>query len=506
MKFRGVNRRVTFICAAIFFLAGCRGPQGQLAPSVAQQSVTTSGSATQLGAPVATRQNAGKLRHASGSKGWTVSGRSILLDGKRFFIKGVDYGNTNAGYWYKNNGRDVNDAPVADPLDNAYEKIWRPDLDLMRADGVNAIKVYNVSLSSFKQVPGYDKTEDQHPSPGETGKIDEFLDAAWNGGNHPIYVVLSVFFKPNVPIGDSTTLKAYEEYYRLMDEKYGAMPAVMGVSISSEINAANLVRRADWWKGFDAIDAAAKKGFSESKNTERFTTTTFVDGVIKNPEGIDVEEGPYYGTKFKSTNDTWGLDVYRAPQLTPTHIWEQIAASTQKPMMLGEYGNPAAYFFLSLAKHGPQGHCIDYPVGDPGTPEDVDELPGDSDANPGMQYLVDWVTGNQTDIYSNYTDSDPKKAVNSGGFFFEFSDEWWKSGWSRQHIGGAGGKIPRNPQYASCYNSEAWFGLYKDKPVDAKVDDHGNLVEQPFPNGREPDKRVPRRRVVDALTALWAKE
>ncbi|HTA38439.1 MAG TPA: hypothetical protein VK760_05160 [Candidatus Acidoferrales bacterium] len=433
-----------------------------------------------------------------------MSGRSILLNGKPFFIKGVDYGPTNAGYTYYNNKNElVNNAPVANPLDNAYKKIWQADLKLMRAAGVNSVKIYNVSLDGFKAVPGYNNAPFQHPSKGETGKIDEFLDAAWNGGDHPIYVVLSIYFEGAIlKAGSGALTKTYADFYRLMDKEYGGKPAVMGVSLSSEINAADFVRDANWWKSFNSIDAAAKEGFAQAGNAKRITTTTFVDGTIF-AGGKNVEEGPYFGTKFKSTNDTWGLDVYRGPRLTATHFWEQVEASTTKPTMLGEYGNPAGWLFLSTAKHGPQGHCINYPEGDPGTPEDVKELSNGPNANPSMQNLVDYVTQNQHDIYENYTSSE---SVNSGGFYFEFSDEWWKAGWARKHIAGAGGKIPKNDQYASCYNSEAWFGLYADKPVNAKYDDHGNLEDQPFPNGRQPDARVPRQPVVDALAALWKAE
>lgn len=480
-------------CAAFSILSGCVGQ-------------------TPVGTPPVTDQNAVLGGHRAGAdsrflhrnaRGFTVSGRDILLDGKRFFIKGVDYGPTNAGYtYYTTDGKLVNDAPVANPLDNAYKKIWQADLDLMRADGINAVKVYNVSLDSFKSVPGYNDATFQHPSKGETGKIDQFLDAAWNGGNHPIYVMLSIYFEGGALTRPSLK-KTYADFYRLMDKEYGAKPAVMGVSISSEINAADYVRSADWWKAFNTIDAAAKEGFEQGGNTNRFTTTTFVDGTTTNESGDLVEEAPYFGTKFKSTNDTWGLDIYRGPHLRPTHFWEQVREATKKPMLLGEYGNPAAWFYESTAKHGPQGHCIDYPEGDPGTPEDVDELLDKPNANPGMQNLVFYITENQKDIFENYESSE---AVNSGGFLFEFSDEWWKAGWSRKQIGGAHGKIPRNPQYASCYNSEAWFGLYADKPVNAKVDDHGNLEDQPYPNGRQPDKRVPRKPVIDALTALWNAE
>lgn len=487
MSVSNFSRHAIGVGAALAILAGCGGSQSQ------------------FGATPVTPQGALIRRHSAGAAGFTVSGRNILLDGKRFFIKGVDYGPTNAGYTYyvKKDGKDVlvNDAPVANPLDNAYKGIWKADLDLMRADGVNAVKVYNVSLDEFKAVAGYNNAPSQHPSKGETGKIDEFLDAAWNGGNHPIYVVLSIFFNSSVPL-DASLKKTYSDFYRIMDKKYGAKPAVMGVSISSEINAADNVRNPRWWEGFNTIDAAAKEGFKQSGNAHRITTTTFVDGTTS-ASGKIVVEAPYFGTKYKSTNDTWGLDIYRGPHLTRTGLWQQIEDATTKPVMLGEYGSPSGRLYLSTAVHGPQGHCINYPMGEPGTTEDVEELPNKATANPNMQNLADYVTGNQQDIFANYSSS---QAVISGGFYFEFSDEWWKAGWSRMHVAGFNGRIPKNDQFAPCYNNEGWYGLYIDKPVNAKVDSHGNLEDQPYPNGRQPDERVPRQPVVDAIAALWKAE
>jgi hypothetical protein len=102
-----------------------------------------------------------------------ASGRSILLDGKPFFAKGIAYSPTPIG-------TTVGDLPLLDdPLRNANKPIWSRDLPLMVAMGVNAIHVYNVAP------PGYDQ---------KTGPIAQFLAAAWNGGKNPVYVLMTVYF------------------------------------------------------------------------------------------------------------------------------------------------------------------------------------------------------------------------------------------------------------------------------------------------------------------------
>src|SRR5665213_3436213 len=73
-----------------------------------------------------------------------------------FFIKGVDYSPTP-----------ICSGPLETSLSNDNRVIWSRDLPALRKLGVNAIKVYNA-----------------HP----TADMSEFLNAAYNGGDHPIYV------------------------------------------------------------------------------------------------------------------------------------------------------------------------------------------------------------------------------------------------------------------------------------------------------------------------------
>ena len=136
-----------------------------------------------------------------------MSGRSILLNGQPFYIKGVDYGNTQ-----------IDAHPDPNPLDNENKAIREPDLKAMCAAGVNAVKVYNVSLDSFKPyLP--DLGDGNKLKPYEDGKIDKFLDAAWNGcPGHPIYVVLSIFFG-GTDVFNPAKLKALKAVY----EAYAAV-------------------------------------------------------------------------------------------------------------------------------------------------------------------------------------------------------------------------------------------------------------------------------------------
>jgi hypothetical protein len=485
MDFVPFSRRA-LVGAALIILAGCGGSQSQPGvPSTGQQSATTGH-----------RGESGRGRHATTVTKFTVGLRNVLLDGKPFFIKGVDYGTAQIDSLY-------DQAPVANPLDNAYKGIWQKDLDLMRTDGVNAVKVYNVTLASFKDIPNYGILAPQQPFPKETGKINDFLDAAWNNGDHPIYVVLSLQF------GGADALqpdykKALAAAFKIVASEYGSYPALMGISIGNEINSRSLIIQPDWWKALNDLDASIDAGFKEADGAKKLTTTTMIDGV-ENIGGKDYLETVYYGEKYGFKVDAWGIDVYRGPTLGS--VWEQIKRSTVKPTIIAEYGSTAAYYPASTAKHGTNYSCINYPAGTDKKPyyglpppvpwEGAVPLKSGGNPNPGMQNLVDYVTTNQQEVYANST---VQGGVDSGGFYFEFNDEWWKSGWSHKHIGGfIGNKITANAEFAGCYDDEAWFGLYGNQK--------SGVGNEPYPlnPGRNPDIRVARPSR-DAIKAEWAKE
>lgn len=444
-------------------------------------------------------QSSVNARHpnASGSStSFTVSGRSILLDGQPFYIKGVDYMNTQI---------DADSDP--NPLDDENAALWKPDLDAMRAAGVNALKVYNVSLASFQPfVPVLgdgNKLKDY-----ETGKIGKFLDAAWNGGNHPIYVVLSIYFGGE-DVLDPAHLKALRDVYGLLAKEYSSYPAFMGISLGSEINSESLIHQPEWWKALNTISAQIRNSY-KGLRAKKIITTTMVD-MVKDHQLATVVAGE----QNRFAIDAWGIDSYRG--YTFTDIWKQIEAATTKPEIMAEYGASAALWTQSSATYNQTSHVCPqstYPKGSfgppdpkpywglpPGPPppwEHVKELP--ASGNPNMQFLVNQVAANAEELYKNSTG---QGGVGSGGFYFEWNDEWAKAGWPHSHIGGfPGNVISPTPPFAGCYWDEAWFGLLYDKPIDREYVWPGK--GNPFPK-RPADEHIPRP-TLKAIKDVWAKE
>jgi hypothetical protein len=449
---------------AIGMLAGCGGSQSASGLPSTMQSDSSS------------KHKVGIHRRSGSATAFTVSGRKILLNGAPFFIKGVDYGNTQIDAYADPN-----------PLDDANEPVWSPDLDAMRAAGANAVKVYNVNLDSFK--PYLVILGDSHRlRPYESGKIGKFLKKAWNGGDRPIYVVLSIFFG-GVDVNQPKFRDALKAVYGLMTTEYAADPAVMGVGIGSEINSESLIGQPLWWKNLNEISDSINKAFKDV-GAEKITTTTMVDDGLKTVRAGEL-------AKFKV--DAWGLDVYRGR--TMGRIFDEIAAATSRPEIMAEYGASGAYYPPSSARYDSgSGRCDGYPPGTkdkpyyglpPPKPWDLaTELP--NTGNPRMDFLVSYVRSNATEIFDNRASNG---GVTSGGFYFEWNDEWWKSGWPFNHIGGfEGNVIIANADFPGCYDDQAWFGLNSDKR---------NGTGGAFPK-RDPDTRVPRP-TLDTIKSVWAK-
>jgi hypothetical protein len=395
------------ILAGCLLLAACGGVGGAVPPQ--QQSFVA------------------RVRHLAGANThFTVSGRYISLDGARFFVKGVDYSPTPIG-------KVPNDPPgLDDPLRDGNETIWSRDLPKIRAMGANAIHVYNVVP------PGHD----QH-----TGPITKFLNAAWNGGDRPVYVIMTIYFAGDA-LKNAGAAADLANQYRKLDEMYAKYPAVMGVALGNEITTC-CVRDANWWKNFNVVAKGAKQGFAAGGNRDKLVITSEIDDNI---------ESVHYGEINNAAVDAWGVNIYRGR--TFTNLFAQIkqyTAKAPKPVLLTEYGASAGYHIhwkntYTWAK-GPNGLGECHPDKRDGPLDrDVAELPPSS--NPDMAGLVDYVDNNASQLYSGYKND---AGIVSGGFYFEWTDEWWKAlaGDPSRHLGNENfsGAFP------GCSYDQGWFGL-----------------------------------------------
>src|SRR5690606_29730527 len=118
--------------------------------------------------------------------------------------------------------------------------------------------------------------------------------------------------------------------------------------------------------------------------------------------------------------DLWGLNVYGG--LTFGTLFSEFAAMSTKPMYLGEYGVDA--YNTTIGAYDPESQAT---------------------ANKGFteEILANLVT-------------DPG-GVTSGGFIFEWADEWWKDGSGALDEHGVGG-IEGGLHPDGVFNEE-WWGI-----------------------------------------------
>ncbi len=279
-----------------------------------------------------------------------------------------------------------------------------------------------------------------------------------------------------------------------MAKTNGASPALMGISLGNEINSDSLeyVGNPKWWSNLNELVDRMKAGY-EFSNARKIVTTTMVDFV--RPVDPRKPGGPKYmptvveGEKNHFKADVWGLNAYRG--FTFTDFWTQLE-DARRPQFMSEYGAPAGYLPHAGAKYVADGpgkfKCINYPKPLPAW-EPALELPGSG--NPEMPSLVNLVTNTATELWTNRASAGGE---GSGGFYFEWNDEYWKGGWKGPaHVGGAYADNPKqlvqeNGAYPGCYNMEGWYGL--------------NANEQDRQDPKLPNKHVPRPSL-KALSAVW---
>lgn len=365
----------------------------------------------------------GVVKAAAGDSHFTVSGRYIDLNGAHFFVKGVDY-------WPTPIGTKPWDAPgLNDALRNGNSAIWKRDLPHIRAAGINAIRVYNVVP------PPYDEG---------TGPISDFLEAAWNHGDHPIYVLMTIHFAGEKLL-DKGAVNALANQYRDLDRKYAKFPAVLGTTISNEIIGEAYRNNATWWTAFNTVAKAAKEGFAQGGDADKLVMTADYDTT----DSIGIRAAVTHNAAV----DAFGVNVFRGR--TFTTLFNEIQSVTTKPVLLTEYGAPASYHpdlknTYAWTSDG-VGTCS------PTTPEGVlnqhaDQLPESGD--PRMAGLIDYATNNAKSLYNGWS---TQTGVVSGGFYLEWSDEWWKArgGNPSEHLGDP----TFTGHFPGCTYDEGWFGL-----------------------------------------------
>jgi hypothetical protein len=374
----------------------------------------------------------------------TTSGFVLNFHGKPFAIKGMNYAPVPIGVL-------PGDDPFGDYFVPNFANVWKPDIDKIRAAGVNVIKLYagNPDLNAG--------------APGSAGAWKQFLDYCYNGGNNPVYVIMFSFTLGPLIEAGGTDFKNYKRQYTELVESTVTHPAVFGYLIGNEIFDA-LTGSAQFWINFGKLfDTAETAGLSQGKKP--FLTTAITDDFTPQKLWPAIKLGEESG---QLTNlDAWGINIYRGPDLgvpgnSPftqyADLMQQLGL--KKPMILGEFGTP------HTTRPAPSfyGNNVIEPL------INLDDVPP-SRLGPGQPYydakeVGAFLTGLWKRVTGNIGAKNAQVCV--GGFIFEWSDEYWKAGnqFRSKQVGGP------NPNFlggafAGSYGDEAGYGVTSD--VDASA-------------------------------------
>ncbi|MBU4487925.1 MAG: hypothetical protein KKI13_02515 [Candidatus Omnitrophica bacterium] len=319
--------------------------------------------------------------------------QKLLVGGNPFIVRGVGYQPTPIGYYPYNR---YDGSPYIDVFaDTPYNRtMWARDLEYLREMHCNTIRTWGAVTS------------------------EAFLDACYNNGVNPIYVIMgywldcakdySDYAKPNVPENRIDVLEDFVQYV----QTYKDHPAVLIWAIGNEDNY--------WYPGY-------KRGLYTLIN-EMARTAYEAEGSAYHPVMFPSRELVYMGEEsVRSTDfamnylDIWGVNTYRGN--TFGDLFSNYQFRSTKPFVITEYGIDA----------------------------------WDNMASPPTEYedmQASYATALWDEIAAN-------ENFCMGGVIMEYCDEWWKDddlgSYPDSHDYGG----YENEAHPDGFSNEEWWGIMR---------------------------------------------
>lgn len=308
----------------------------------------------------------------------STDGRKILVNGEIFEARGVCYAPTPIGQ----TGSQV---PHGDYFTAEYGALYHRDLALMREMGVNCLRIYGWNPAANHQ---------------------DFLDAAYNNGRRPIYVLINRWVNPDTAWTNTAATDGIAAEWAGIASSVKEHPAILGYIIGNELNwsVANRMNP-DFWVAINKVAGAIRQ-----RDTNHIISTALADA------GVAASITAFDG--IMTNFNAWCLQAYRGKSFGM--LFREYSLASTKPMLITEFGMDA-----------------------------FDQRTGAEYPDKAM-VQADYVASLWNDIVWN-------GHVASGGLVFEWLDEWWKAGNIIAHNEGgwAGGQFPDG------WADEEWWGIYR---------------------------------------------
>jgi len=349
----------------------------------------------------------------------TVSGRTLNVGGSAFTVKGVNYSPVPVG--------ESPEAmePYGDYFTPEYSALWTRDMPLIRTMGANTLRIswWN-PLADHKS----------------------FLDAAYNSGTDPIYVIAGFHINAGLDIDPASPANVRSQLindFADMVNQQKNHPAILMWAIGSNLNVPSAYGNSpeELTNLFSLIDAMADAAHAEDSShpvTAPMSDYYFSDIVAAYNEAVSL--------------DLWSINVYRGGNFGK--LFTQFTAATNtlpKPLVITEFGIDA-----------------------------WDDYSGSEDELTQAEYAW-WLW---KDIAAN-------SSTCVGGIYMEFTDEWWRDSLSADMFCTPGTSSEHNYCGHETYYSP-----------DGYVNDEWRGIMRIADNGGNPDAVEPRI-AYDTLRTLY---
>lgn len=342
-------------------------------------------------------------------------GSQILVNGKPFFVKGMNWDyfpiGTNYSFSFWNQS------------DEFIQTALQEEMGLLQNMGVNSIRVY-------------------------TGIPKKWIEYIYT--NFGIYTMLNHSFgrygltidgvwKPNTDYSDKKTNELLLKEVKELAESYKNTPGLLLFLLGNENNYGL------FWEGAETEDIPVKDRKSTKKAESMYKLFNEAARTMKSIDSnhpIAICNGDLLFLDIIAKDcpdiDIFGTNVYRG--ISFTDLYERVKNEYGKPVMLTEFGSDA---FNALSNM--------------------------EDQNMQAQFLK----GNWKEIYEN-AHGLGKSGNSIGGYTFQFSDGWWKYGQTKNLDVHDQNASWSNGGYYFDYSpnennmNEEWFGICAKGPTNEK--------------------------------------
>ena len=230
-------------------------------------------------------------------------------------------------------------------------------------------------------------------------------------------------------VANSAARRANLEHMAAVAAKYGNHPAIMGFVVGNENNNAVTRENCMYWQWVDDVAKAVKQAAPN-----KLSSTTVVDDSMETPKAA-------MRCNSLPNLDVWGINSYRGNTANGfDNLFDTYNAVSTKPLLITEFGCPGT-------THTAQGEIVNMPQ--------------------NAKDQADYMRSHWNDIAAHASSC-------SGGYIFEWTDEWWKGNyWLEMNPS----PTAPNPGFPGGWGDEEGFGLVAVMPDCSKINEFAKRVD-----------------------------